>query len=78
MPKPRKIAYSGVYFLSALTPEVFPYIVRARNYKEIVAAEQTDSELRPLTCSADRSGYVIYQSKNEIFTIPIGRSADLQ
>ena len=77
-PQTQRIAHSGVYFLSAVTPEVLPFILHAGDYKEIVAAEQTDSELKPLTCSADRSGYVIYQKKDEIFSIPIGGSADLQ
>ena len=78
IPQPRPLAHSGVYFLSAVTPEVLPYIQRAKEYKEIVAAEQTDSELKPLTCSADRSGYIIYQKKDEIFSIPFGSGADLQ
>lgn len=54
-------AYSGVYFLSGETPEVLPYIAHAKDYPEIIAAEQTDTALKPLTCSADRSGYFIYQ-----------------
>ena len=68
-PEPKAIAHSGVYFLSGETPEVLPYITHASEYKEIVAAEQTDSELRPLTCSADRSGYFLYQSKEGRFEI---------
>lgn len=59
-PNPKRLACSGVYFLSAETPEVMPYITHAKDYKQIVMAEQTDTELRPLTCSADRSGYFIY------------------
>ena len=66
---PKAIAHSGVYFLSGETPEVLPYITHASEYKEIVAAEQTDSELRPLTCSAERSGYFLYQSKEGRFEI---------
>ena len=61
-PEPKALAHSGVYFLSAQTPEVLPFIQHAAEYKEIVMAEQTDTELRPLTCSADRSGYFIYQA----------------
>ena len=64
-PEPRPVAYSGVFFLSALTPEVLPYIQHAADYPEIVAAEQTDEELRPLTCSADRSGYFIYRANHK-------------
>ena len=58
-------ACSGVYFLSGETPEVLPYILHAKDYPEIVAAEQTDTELKPLTCSADRSGYFMYQSTHK-------------
>lgn len=58
-------AYSGVYFLSAETPEVLPYILHAQDYPEIVAAEQTDRELKKLSCSADRSGYFMYQSTHK-------------
>ena len=63
-PEPKHLAYSGVYFLSALTPEVLPYIAHADRYPEIVCADQTDSELHPLTCSADRSGYFIYRANH--------------
>ena len=73
-PEPRAIAHSGVYFLSGETPEVLPYITHAGDYKEIVAAEQTDSELRELTCSADRSGYFLYQSKKERFQTLRGKT----
>lgn len=56
-------ACSGVYFLSAETPQVQQYITHAAEHPEIVRAEQTDSELRHVTCSSERSGYFIYQSK---------------
>ena len=58
-------AFSGVYFLSGETSEVLPYILHRENYPEIVEAEQTDPELRPLTCSADRSGYFMYRSTHK-------------
>ena len=73
-PQPRQIAHAGVYFLSGETPEVLPYIAHAKEYKEIVAAEQTDSELRPLTCSADRSGYFLYQSEHGRFETLRGKT----
>ena len=57
--------HSGVYFLSAQTPEVLPFIEHAAEYPEIVTAERTDDELHPLTCSADRSGYFIYRADNK-------------
>lgn len=56
---------AGVYFLSAETPGVLPYITEAMRYPEIVAAEQTDSELHHITCSSERSGYFIYQSEKK-------------
>ena len=73
-PQPRQIAHAGVYFVSGETPEVLPYIAHAKEYKEIVAAEQTDSELRPLTCSADRSGYFLYQSEHGRFETLRGKT----
>lgn len=54
-------AFSGVYFLSAETPQVAAYIQHAEHYPTIVQAEQTDAELRHVTCSAERSGYFIYK-----------------
>ena len=65
-PEPKKLAHSGVYFLSGETPEVLPYIQHADRYPQIVAAEQTDTELRPLTCSGDRSGYFIYRDNQRM------------
>ena len=69
-PNPKRLACSGVYFLSAETPEVLPYITHADDYKEIVAAEQTSDELKPLTCSADRSGYFIYRADQRMIVPP--------
>lgn len=54
--------YSGVYFLSKETEGLKPIIENWQNYPEIVYAEITDSVLRPVECSGDRSGYLIYQS----------------
>ena len=54
--------YSGVYFLTADTPRVKDYIDHAEDYPEIVLAEQTDTELRHVQYSAQRSGYFIYRS----------------
>lgn len=53
---------AGVYFLSADTERVKYYIDHADEFPEIVAAEQTDTELRHVQYSAQRSGYLIYQS----------------
>lgn len=65
-PKPQ---YAGVYFLTADTQRVKYYIDHAADYPEIVQAEQTDEELRHVTCSAERSGYIIYQKPDGRFLI---------
>ena len=54
--------YSGVYFLSEETKRLKPIIESWHNYPEIIDAEITDSELRRIECSGDRSGYLIYKS----------------
>lgn len=55
--------YSGVYFLSKETERLRPVIENWQSHPEIVEAEVTDNELRHIECSGDRSGYLIYQSK---------------
>lgn len=57
---------SGVYFLSEETKHLKQVIEHWNNYPEIVEAEITDNELRPIECSADRSGYIIYKSNCKI------------
>ena len=54
---------SGVYFLCKETEYLLPVIQKAGDYKEIVESEITDSELHAIQCSADRSGYLIYQAQ---------------
>ena len=58
--------YSGVYFLSEETKHLKPIIEKWKMYPQIVDAEITDSELRPIECSSDRSGYLIYKGGNKI------------
>lgn len=58
-------AFSGVYYLSAETPQVAAYIQHAEQYPAIVQVEQTDVVLHDVTCSAERSGYFIYQDKKK-------------
>ncbi len=53
---------SGVYFLSKETENLKDVIQNHAQYPEIVKAEITDSELRNIECSGDRSGFLIYQS----------------
>ena len=57
--------YSGVYFLSKETENLLPIFEHWKDYPEIIACERTDSLLRNVTCSADRSGYFIYQGKTK-------------
>lgn len=58
--------HSGVYFLCKETERLKPIIENYKNYPEIVEAEVTDQKLRKIECSADRSGYLIYQSNMKI------------
>ncbi|MDA9859526.1 ATP-grasp domain-containing protein [Rubripirellula sp.] len=62
--EPRK--YSGVYFYSAETPGVLNLINNVALYPEIVRAELTSNEKKPLESSSDRSGYAIYQSDRRL------------
>lgn len=57
--------YSGVCFLSEATAYLKP-IIKQQALPEIVRAEITDTELHPLTCSGDRSGYLIYKSDKKL------------
>lgn len=52
--------FAGVCFLSLENSHVLDVINQAMKNKDIVVAEQTNTELRFATCSADRSGYYIY------------------
>lgn len=61
-PKLTEHKYSGVYFLCKETEYILPIIQNADKYPEIVRSEVTDSILRNIECSADRSGYFIYQA----------------
>lgn len=62
--------HSGVFFLceetKAIKPQIEDAIAHPGNYPEVFAAEITDAELRPVTCSADRNGYLIYQAETKI------------
>jgi len=63
-------AYAGVYFLSQETAALRPYILHPEQVPEIVAAAITDPQLRSVQCSAQRSGYLIYQSKTGKLQLP--------
>lgn len=57
--------YSGVFFLCEETKRLSDVIKNA-NVAQIVRAEITDKELRKVKCSADRSGYLIYQDNKRL------------
>lgn len=61
-PKFTEHKYSGVYFLCKETEKLLPVIENYKQYPEIIEARITDTELRNIECSGDRSGYLIYQS----------------
>lgn len=56
--------YSGVYFLCAETGYLELYFQQPPSC--IVAYERTKQTLSPVTCSRDRSGYLIYQSDEKL------------
>ena len=62
-------SFSGVYFLSKETERLKVIIENWRDYPAIVDAGITDEELHHLECSGDRSGYLIYKSKDSRFYI---------
>ena len=57
--------HAGVYFLCEETKRLQTTIKEAR-LPQIVRAEITDEVLRPVKCSADRSGYLIYQGNKKL------------
>ena len=57
---------SGIYFLCKETEHLKSAIENWRVNPVFVEGEITDKELHKVTCSADRSGYVIYQANKRI------------
>lgn len=55
--------YAGVFFLCEQTKHLLPLIQNKSKNLEIVESELSDDEIRVAQCSADRNGYLIYQSK---------------
>lgn len=58
---------SGVYFLCKETEHLKKNIENWKDNSSFVEGEITDTELHEVTCSADRSGYVIYLSDDKIY-----------
>lgn len=57
---------SGVYFLCKETEHLKTTIENWQTNPSFIDGKITDLELREVTCSADRSGYVIYSSKKRL------------
>ncbi len=57
--------HAGVYFLCEETKHL-QTIIKEAKLPQIIRAEITDEVLRPVKCSADRSGFFIYQSGERI------------
>lgn len=58
--------HSGVYFLCKETEYLKSIIDNWKNNPDFIKGEITENILHNVTCSADRSGYVIYQAENKI------------
>ena len=57
--------HAGVYFLCEETKRL-QSIMQEPNLPQIVKTKITDTELRKVTCSADRSGYLIYKGNTKL------------
>ncbi len=58
--------HSGVLYVSEEVKWMMPVLEHWQNYPHLVAGEITLPGLRPVTCSADRTGYVVYQADKRI------------
>ena len=65
-PKKTFSKYSGVYFLCKETEQLKSYFDNWKDNPDIVEAEITNPILKNIECSADRSGYLIYQSTRKV------------
>lgn len=58
--------HSGVFFLCKETERLLPYFQNGSERIPIVKKEIMDLDLRSVSCSADRSGYFLYQADKKI------------
>jgi len=62
--------HSGVFFLSKQTESILPImedaIAHPENHPEVVEVEISDTDLKEVAYSAQRSGYMIYQAEKKI------------
>lgn len=61
--------YSGVYFLSKNTSYIKEFIIKNKDQGWVVDSEIQDKPLQELQKSQDRTGYLIYQSNEKIYTL---------
>lgn len=61
-----KKCHSGVFFLCKETERLLPYFQDKTTSLPIVKKEMTDHLLKSVSCSADRSGYIIYQADKKL------------
>lgn len=61
-----KQCHSGVFFLCKETERLLPFFQNETASLPIVKKEMTDHLLKSVSCSADRSGYLIYQADKKI------------
>ena len=59
-------AFSGVYFLSKETERLLPFFDHTESFPGAVRTELFNRNLKCVQCSAERSGYIIYQSDKKI------------
>lgn len=64
VPKIEALNHSGVYFLCKETAALLPYFEKKNTFE--VQKEKTGTELKSVTNSNDRSGYLIYKSDQRI------------
>lgn len=69
IPKITNSHYSGVYFYSALAPQIGSIIRNSSAYPEIVECEMVEGPLPEAHSNADRNGYFLYQTKNGKMTL---------
>ena len=60
-------ACSGVYFLSKETERLLPYFDNPQIVPGVVQMELFNRDLNCIHCSAERNGYMIYQSDKKVF-----------
>ncbi|MBO4263480.1 MAG: ATP-grasp domain-containing protein [Bacteroidales bacterium] len=62
--------HAGVWFLSEETAWLEKWMAHPERHPEIIRAVRTSSELRAIRSSADRSGYLIWQSDKPFIPVP--------